>query len=105
MLEILKKVIDAQNSFYNALDLEVHDFITENESAKYHAHSYCLKNKNILFRIAQKTPTKTGWFVTAWKRDSNKITTPYDHLDQVDFLIINIVNNNKVGQFVFPKTA
>jgi hypothetical protein len=40
-----------------------------------------------------------------WKRDSNRITAPYDSSDQVDFFVINVVHNNKVGQFVFPKAV
>ena len=105
MLEILKKVIDAQNCLYDACDLKVANFLPEQESSKYHAHCYCLGIKNVRFRIAKKTPTKTGWFVTIWKRGADGIIAPYDQSDLVDFFVVGIVNHSKIGQFIFPKSV
>jgi hypothetical protein len=103
MLDILKKVIENQNSLYDMWGSKVKNFIAENESSEYYAHSYLLGTKNIKFRIAKKTPTKTGWFVTMWKRNPNGIIAPYESTDQLDLFVINIVDRNRIGQFVFPK--
>lgn len=104
MLDALKKVLEAQNYFYDVCGFKVTNFIVENEGVEYYAHFYCLENKNIRFRIAKKTPTKTGWFVVMWKRKDNVIV-PYDYVDQVDFFVINVVNQSKIGQFVFPQSV
>ena len=101
----LKQVIDAQNSLYEICGFKVQNFIAENESAEYYAHSYSLEGKNVRFRIAKKTPTKTGWFVTMWKRNPDKIIAPYDSSDQVDLFVVNIIDQGKISQFVFPKSV
>jgi hypothetical protein len=105
MLNILKQVIEAQNSLYDICGFKFKNFIAENESAEYYAHSYSLESKNVRFRIAKKTPTKTGWFVTMWKRNQDKIIAPYDNSDQVDLFVVNIIDQGKIGQFVFPKSV
>jgi hypothetical protein len=104
MLDTLKSVLDAQNYLYEICGLKVENFIAENESAEYYAHSYSLVSKNVRFRIAKRTPTKTGFFVTIWKRNSSKIIVPYDDYDDVDLFVINVVDRSKTGQFVFPKS-
>lgn len=105
MLEKLKIVLDAQNYLYNACDIQFNNFEAEKEGLEYYAHSYIINSKNIKFRIAKKTPTKTGWFVSIWKRGSDGIIAPYDESDAIDFVIIAIVNNDKIGQFMFPKSV
>jgi len=105
MLEILKSVKEAQNLLYDACDFKINNFIPEPESREYYAHSFSLNKKNIRFRIAKKTPTKTGWFVTIWKRGADGIIAPYDESDPVDFVVVSILNNHKIGQFIFPKSV
>lgn len=103
MLGILQKTIEAQNAFYDICGFKVQNFIAENESTEYYAYSYLLGTKNVKFRIAKKTPTKTGWFVTMWKRNPSGIIAPYENTDLVDLFVINIVDKDKIGQFVFSK--
>ncbi len=101
MLETIKK---AQSNLYAACDLKIENFLPEQESSEYYAHSFSLKSKNIRFRIAKKTPTKTGHFVTLWKRGADNIIAPYDQSDPVDFFVIAILDNGKIGQFILPKS-
>lgn len=104
MLEVLKIVKNAQKNMYTKYGLKIENFFPEKESSEYHAHTFTLKNKHCLFRIAKKTPTKTGWFVTIWKRDADNIIAPYDRTDAIDFVVIAVFDNNNVGEFIFPKT-
>lgn len=104
MLAILNTVQNAQNALYDACDFRVEHFVPEPESEEYYAHSCCINNKNIKFRIAKKTPTKTGWFVTLWKRGNDRIIAPYDASDSVDFFVVTILDKTKLGQFIFPKS-
>lgn len=101
---ILHKAIDAQNRLYKECGFKPVCLIREAESTEYFAHYYNLENKQIRFRIAKKTPKKVGHFVTLWKRMEDGIIGPYDECDAIDFLIITIMHENNIGQFVFPKT-
>ena len=51
------------------------------ESAEYGACSFKLNGKTIQFRVSKITPTKTGQFVTIWKRNKEGITEPFDNAD------------------------
>lgn len=73
------------------------------ESIEYGACSFELDGKKIQHRVAKITPTKTGQFVTIWKRNKNGITAPYDISDEIDFIIITARSANNLGQFIFPK--
>ena len=59
--------------------------------------------KKGLFRIAKKTPTKVGWFVTIWKRGTDSIIAPYESSDAIDFVVVAVLDGNHVGEFIPPK--
>ncbi len=75
------------------------------ESAEYGACSFRLNNMAIQYRVSKITPTKTGQFVTIWKRNKDGITELFDILDDLDFIIISSKNGNNFGQFIFPKSV
>ncbi len=75
----------------------------EAESAEYSAYTFQLNGLSIRFRVAKTTPTKTGQFVTLWKRIENGPIQPYDIDDPVDFFVICTHKDNHFGQFVFSK--
>ncbi|MCP5369402.1 MAG: MepB family protein [Rickettsiaceae bacterium] len=49
-----------------------------------------IKGKKGLFRIAKKTPTKSGYFVTIWKRGADSIIAPYEEADAIDFVVVAV---------------
>jgi hypothetical protein len=55
------------------------------ESLEYGACSFELNGNTIQHRVSKITPTKTGQFVTLWKRNKNGITEPFDILDDNRF--------------------
>ena len=75
------------------------------ESVEYGACSFVLNGQKIQQRISKITPTKTGQFVTIWKRNRNGITEPFDFADELDFVIITAISDNNLGQFIFPKSV
>lgn len=75
----------------------------ESESQEYTAHTFQLNEYKILFRKAKITPTKTGQFVTLWKRNEKGITEPFDFTDQFDFYLIANRTPSKFGVFIFPR--
>lgn len=103
MLNNFKKITETQNVACTKAGLKIKNFAPEKESSEYHAHTFTIHNKHILFRIAKKTPTKTGWFVTIWKRNDENSIAPYDETDTIDFVVIAVSNNNQIGEFIFTK--
>ena len=85
--------------------LELKNVVAALESQEYAAHYFQVAEKKIQFRVAKITPTKTGQFVTIWKRNKQGITAPFDVSDDVDFFIIATQKENDFGFFIFPKTV
>lgn len=77
----------------------------EQESKDYNGHNFRLGNHNIKYRQAKITPKKVGQFVSLWKRNSEKKTEAFHEADPFDFYIILTQDNDKLGFFLFPKSA
>lgn len=75
----------------------------EAESKEYGACTFRMNNQIVKFRVAKITPTKTGQFVTLWKRIGNGTIMPYDTTDPIDLFIISVRSGEHLGQFIFPK--
>ncbi len=75
----------------------------EFESAEYGACQLTINKRQIIFRVAKTTPTKSGQFVTIWKRMDNGPIQPFDISDDFDLMVISTRKDNLLGQFVFPK--
>ena len=93
------------NIVFKACGLELKNVETELESKEYFAHNFELGGQKVKFRIAKITPTKTGQFVTIWKRNEKGITEPFDILDDIDLYIIATRKETEFGLFVFPKNV
>lgn len=90
---------------YDTCGFEVTNVEQNPESKEYGACSFMLNGKTIQQRVAKITPTKTGQFVTIWKRNEKGITEPLDYSDDFDFIIITARDNANFGQFIFPKSV
>lgn len=75
------------------------------ESTVYGACSFQLNDMKIEYRVSKTTPTKTGQFVTIWKRSEEGITTPFDLSDDIDLVVITSRRGEHMGQFIFPKSV
>ena len=95
----------AKELVYNKCDFELTDIKLHEESAAYGACSFQLNGKTIQHRVSKITPTKTGQFVTIWKRNKDGITEPFDFSDNLDFIIITARSADNFGQFIFPKSV
>lgn len=92
-------------NIYNTCDLKIASVFFDKESTAYHACKFKLNDKNIIFRTAKITPKKVGQFVTFWKRNKVGLTEPFSENDMIDYYVINIQTEERVGQFVFPKSV
>ncbi|MDQ0782010.1 MepB family protein [Chryseobacterium sp. W4I1] len=88
---------------FQPLGLKLLNMEEDRESSEYSGCSFMLDRLNIKFRTSKITPTKTGQFVTIWKRDENGETAPFDSDDPYDFYLISGSRDNNRGIFIFPK--
>ena len=93
-----------KNSIYDNYNFEFANLQIEAESSVYGACSFTLNNTKIIHRCSKITPTKTGQFVTIWKRNEKGITTPFSRSDDFDFFIITVKKDENLGQFIFSKS-
>ena len=93
-----------ETNFYSSYSWKITDLNINSEGKAYHACQYVLERKIIYSRLSNITPKKIGQFVTFWKRNKDGITTPFTETDNFDFLCIQVKLNDKLGQFVFPKS-
>jgi hypothetical protein len=94
-----------QQHVFDACDFAYTKPIQEIESAEYNACSFKLNDLHVKFRTAKITPTKTGQFVTLWKRLNTGIIAPFETSDLIDLVIISVRKENQFGQFIFPKSV
>ncbi|PZX92423.1 MepB domain containing protein [Flavobacterium aquariorum] len=101
---IPKDLILIQEILFDNCNFEITQPILEAESSEYGACSFVLNNLNILFRTAKITPTKTGQFVTLWKRIAQGPIQPFDSTDPINLFIVSTRKDNHFGLFIFPKS-
>lgn len=78
----------------------------EQESGEYGACRLHLEGRVVVFRVARTTPTKTGQFVTLWKRPApGDSIAPLDSGDGIDLVIVSVADATRRGQFVFDQQA
>lgn len=94
---------EVQQRVYDPLGFQCSQRSMEPESSEYGACSFELNHLPVQFRVAKITPTKTGQFVTLWKRSEKGPIQPYDRADSVEFFIINTRKEDHFGQFILPK--
>jgi hypothetical protein len=91
---------------FNKCGFEILNIETEKESWEYLAHRFEINDNKIVFRQAKITPTKTGQFVTLWKRKNEKSPIePFEITDDLDLFVINVKTETSFGQFVFTKSV
>lgn len=104
-LEIPPDLLEAQKYAYEPSQLTSNNFMRESEGKEYGASQFEMNQRRIKFRVAKITPTKTGQFVTLWKRRRTGPILPYDMADDVDLFIVSVRTAQHFGQFVFPKVV
>lgn len=85
-------------------NIKVENTIAETESLEYNAFNLNINNLKIKFRTSKITPTKTGQFVTIYKRLQNGKIAPFENSDDIDFVIICSRKDENHGYFIFPKS-
>jgi hypothetical protein len=102
---ISKDLILIQEILFDNYNFEITQPLLELESSEYGACTFVLNNLNIRYRTAKITPTKTGQFVTLWKRINQGPIQPFDSNDPIDLFIISTRKDDHFGLFIFPKSV
>lgn len=92
-----------QLAVYHSCGLPISDFKQEVESTEYQACRFKVSGSKVISRKAKITPKKVGQFVTFWKRNGNGPIEPFEEKEDFDFFVVNVKNETRSGQFVFPK--
>lgn len=87
----------------NTLNIKLTNLIKDQECEAYLGYSFHLESLRIKYRKAKITPTKTGQFVTLWKRNVEGKTIAFHEVDPFDFYLIETKKDMQHGLFVFPK--
>lgn len=90
---------------YNPNNFICSNLLAEAESKEYGGCQFKLNDFSIRFRAAKITPTKTGQFVTLWKRIGGGSIQPYDISDDIDFVVVSVRKEDNFGQFIFSKSV
>ncbi|HDJ6450632.1 TPA: MepB family protein [Staphylococcus aureus] len=94
--KILLKYIFSEES-------EVKDLTEEKYNQDYEALTFSFKEETYQSRLAKKTPTKAGYFVTCWTKDENNYNQPYSKEAFADYLMIIVIDEELSGYFLFPR--
>jgi hypothetical protein len=79
--------------------------IADAESTDYAAFTFKINKLTVKYRAAKITPSKTGQFVTLWKREKDGPIQPFRVSDDIDIFIVSTRYENRLGQFIFPRIA
>lgn len=93
-----------QKIAYEPSGLILSHFKPESESQEYEASTFEMNHHRVQFRRGKITPTKSGQFVTFWKRLGRGPIMPFDLEDPFDLFVVNVRHGAHLGQFVFPKS-
>jgi hypothetical protein len=104
----MRAIPEALTSFIETVckpaGMHVTGILREDESDGYSAARLRIDGDSVVFRVAKTTPTKTGQFVTLWKREtSHAAITPLDVSDDVASVIVLASHAHNRGAFVFSR--
>lgn len=87
------------------LGLTCTSYTKDPECEEYTGYTCTLASLVFIYRKAKITPKKIGQFVTTWKRNEARLTAPFSNTDSIDFFLIMVEDQNRLGYFIFPKSV
>ncbi|WP_142313777.1 MepB family protein [Bacillus wiedmannii] len=91
------------NIIYKPNNLLIANVKEEKQNAEYAGYLFHLNHNSIRFRVSKITPNKIGQFVSFWEKDDNMQNQAFSYEAAPDLLVITCIDDNKLGQFIFPK--
>lgn len=96
-LEYLTKILD-KISCSSLENIQI-----EEQNKEYEGITFSIGKQTFRSRKAKKTPKKSGYFVVFWEKDEDNRNQAYTSLTAPDKLVITVFDQEKIGQFIFPK--
>ena len=96
-ITLINQILD-NSGFTQVRNVEIETLNIEYESCTFN-----INGKEYRHRKAKKTPNKKGYFTVFWVKDDNNKNRPYTMEETPEKLIITIIDENKKGQFIFPR--
>ena len=97
--EILQKTVVP---FLNG---QVIHYLEEPQNSEYESFLFSINQHTFRNRLAKKTPTKKGYFVVFWEKNNHNKNQAFDFKNSPDFLIVNVIDKEHKGLFLFPKSV
>ncbi|PGE65303.1 mep operon protein MepB [Bacillus wiedmannii] len=98
--DVIRKL---NNIIYKPNKLIITNLKEEKQNAEYAGCLFHLNHKSIRFRISKITPNKIGQFVSFWEKDDHMQNQAFSYDAAPGLLVITCIDDNKLGQFIFPK--
>lgn len=86
-------------------EYELTNLIEEKQNVEYEGVRFKLENQYFRSRLAKLTAKKKGYFVVFWEKDSFYKNQPYKFQESPDKVIVSVLDEEKIGQFIFPKAV
>ncbi|WP_052723889.1 MepB family protein [Paenibacillus wulumuqiensis] len=75
----------------------------ESQNAAYEGMTFEIDTHTFRSRLAKHTPKKKGYFVVFWEKDIDNNNRAYSDKECPDQVIVNVMDHDKQGQFIFPR--
>ena len=75
----------------------------EDQNSEYEGLLLIINKHVYRSRLAKLTPKKKGYFVAFWEKDTEGINQAYSYENSPEKLIVSVIDNERRGQFIFPK--
>lgn len=98
------KSINLFNELFESLEMpaiEISELDPNNQ--EYEGFDFSVSQTRYRSRLAKKTPKKAGYFLAIWEKNSENKNIPFSAETFPDYLIVNIIDDERKGQFIFPK--
>ena len=82
---------------------ETEEIQEERHNQAYEGCLFSIDQHLFRSRLAKKTPKKKGYFVVFWEKDSQQHNQAYSFEESPDRVIVTVIDDDKCGQFLFPK--
>lgn len=96
-IQLIEELIDGKEG------ISLRNFQEESQNIEYEGCTFSLKNRTFRNRLAKKTPKKQGYFVVFWEKDAQNQNQAYSVAESLDITIVTIIDQEKRGQFLFPR--
>lgn len=99
----MKSISLIKHSLRTVKSPELTQCYLEEQNKDYEGTYFLIGQSTFRSRLAKTTPKKKGYFVAFWEKDSMNTNQAFSYEESPDYLIISIIDENKKGQFIFPK--